>query len=83
VTALVTATLGYPPGDALRALLAQAAGNPLYVRELIDALLRERAIEIGSVADVSVSEGPLPASLGAPRGALLYPPRSGEGMEVR
>ena len=37
VTALVTAMLGNPPGDALRALLWQAAGNPLYVRELVDA----------------------------------------------
>src|SRR5579864_8001472 len=37
VTALVTAMLGSPPGDALRGLIAQAAGNPLYVRELVDA----------------------------------------------
>jgi DNA-binding CsgD family transcriptional regulator len=65
VTALVTAMLGYPPGDALRALLAQTAGNPLYLRELIDALVRERAIEIGSVAEVSASGGPLPESLAA------------------
>ncbi|HEX3310712.1 MAG TPA: LuxR family transcriptional regulator [Streptosporangiaceae bacterium] len=42
VTALVTAMAGAPPGDALRQLTAQAAGNPLYVRELMDALVRER-----------------------------------------
>jgi DNA-binding CsgD family transcriptional regulator len=65
VTALVTAMLGSPPGDALRGLIAQAAGNPLYVRELIDALVRERAIQIGSAAEVSVSGGPLPTSLAA------------------
>lgn len=65
VTALVTTMLGTPPGDALRALIAQAAGNPLYVRELIDALVRERAVEIGSAAEVSVNGGPLPASLAA------------------
>jgi hypothetical protein len=43
VTALVTAMLGSPPGDTLRQLTAQAAGNPLYVRELVDAMVRERA----------------------------------------
>ena len=46
VAALVTAMLGAPPGDALRQLTAQAAGNPLYVRELVDALVREQALEI-------------------------------------
>ena len=47
VTALVTAMLGAPPGDTLRQLTAQAAGNPLYVRELVDAMVREQALEIG------------------------------------
>jgi len=65
VTALVTAMLGSPPGDALRALVGQAAGNPLYVRELVDALVRDRAIEIGPAAELSVRGGPLPASLAA------------------
>jgi DNA-binding CsgD family transcriptional regulator len=65
VTALVTAMLGSPPGEALRALTAQAAGNPLYVRELIDALVRDRAIEIGPAAEVVITRGPLPASLAA------------------
>ena len=41
VTSLVTAMVGAPPGDALRRLTAQAAGNPLYVRELVEALVRE------------------------------------------
>ena len=65
VTTLVTAMLGSPPGDALRALIAQAAGNPLYVRELIDALVREQAIEVGRAAEVSAGGGPLPTSLAA------------------
>ena len=43
VTALITAMVGAPPGDGLRQLTAQAAGNPLYVRELIDALMRDQA----------------------------------------
>ena len=46
VTALVTAMVGAPPGEALRRLTAQAAGNPLYVRELVDALVREQAVQI-------------------------------------
>ena len=43
VAALVTAMLGTPPAGTLRQLTAQAAGNPLYLRELVDALARERA----------------------------------------
>lgn len=43
VADLVTAIIGAPPGDALRRLTAQAAGNPLYVSELADALVREQA----------------------------------------
>ncbi len=56
VTALVTKMLGSSSSDdALGKLTAQAAGNPLYVRELIDALVRERtppiAAEGGAAAD--------------------------------
>src|SRR6266581_4363490 len=65
VTALVTAMLGSPPGDTLRQLTAQAAGNPLYVRELVDALVREGALEIGPIAEVSAAREQLPASLAA------------------
>jgi DNA-binding CsgD family transcriptional regulator len=66
VSALVTAMLGAPPGDGLRQLTAQAAGNPLYVRELVDALVRERALEIGPLAaEVSTAREQLPASLAA------------------
>jgi DNA-binding CsgD family transcriptional regulator len=66
VTALVTAMLGSPPGDTLRQLTAQAAGNPLYVRELIDALVREQAVEIGpAAAEVSATREQLPESLAA------------------
>ena len=66
VTALVTAMLGSPPGDTLRQLTAQAAGNPLYVRELVDAMVREQALEIGpAAAEVSAAREQLPASLAA------------------
>ncbi len=50
VAALVTAMVGASPGDRLRQLTARAAGNPLYVRELVDALVRERALEISTAA---------------------------------
>jgi hypothetical protein len=33
-------------------LTAQAAGNPLYVRELVDAMVRDRALEIGPAAEI-------------------------------
>jgi DNA-binding CsgD family transcriptional regulator/tetratricopeptide (TPR) repeat protein len=66
VAALVTAMLGSPPGNTLRQLTAQAAGNPLYLRELVEALVRERALEIGpTAAEVSVAQEQLPASLAA------------------
>jgi DNA-binding CsgD family transcriptional regulator len=64
--ALVTMMLGAPPGDALRRLTAQAAGNPLYLRELVDALVRERAVRLGSAAaEVSPAPRQLPGSLAA------------------
>jgi predicted ATPase len=47
VADLVTAMLGTPPGDTVRKLTAQAAGNPLYLRELVDGLVRERALRAG------------------------------------
>jgi DNA-binding CsgD family transcriptional regulator len=65
VAALVTAMVGAPPGDGLRRLTARAAGNPLYVRELVDALVREQALEIRPTGEVSVGREQLPASLTA------------------
>ena len=65
VAALVTAMVGAPPGDALRRLTAQAAGNPLYVRELADALVREQALQVRPVSEVSVAQEQLPVSLAA------------------
>ncbi len=64
VAALVTAMVGAAPGDGLRRLTAQAAGNPLYVRELVDALLREQAVQIRPVAEVAPARE-LPVSLAA------------------
>jgi DNA-binding CsgD family transcriptional regulator len=71
VASLVTAMVGAPPGDRLRRLTAQAAGNPLYVRELVDALVREQALEVIPTAEVSVGREQLPASLTAVLSARL------------
>jgi DNA-binding CsgD family transcriptional regulator len=65
VAALVTAMAGAPPGDALRRLTARAAGNPLYVRELVDALVREQALQIRPTAEVVLPGEQLPVSLAA------------------
>jgi len=53
VTALVAGIVGAPPGPGLRRLTDQAAGNPLYVRELIDALMREPAVRLRGGGEVS------------------------------
>jgi DNA-binding CsgD family transcriptional regulator len=60
VAVLVTAMLGPPSAGTLRQLTGQAAGNPLYLRELVDALARERA---GGGPPVAHEQ--LPASLAA------------------
>lgn len=65
VTALVTALLGSAPADGLQRLAAQAGGNPLYICELVDALMRERALRPLASGEVSVSGQQLPPSLGA------------------
>ncbi|HEY2265307.1 MAG TPA: AAA family ATPase [Streptosporangiaceae bacterium] len=63
VADLVTAMVGAPPGEDLRRLTAQAAGNPLYVRELVDALIRERAVQVRPTAEVVLPGEQLPVSL--------------------
>jgi DNA-binding CsgD family transcriptional regulator len=59
---LITAMLGTPSGDTLSQLTAQAAGNPLYLRELVDALTRERA---QPAQQQQPAQEQLPASLAA------------------
>ncbi|GIF96919.1 SARP family transcriptional regulator [Catellatospora citrea] len=43
--ALATRLAGGLPGPRLRAELARAGGNPLYLREMIEALVRDKALE--------------------------------------
>ncbi|MEU7575356.1 AAA family ATPase [Micromonospora sp. NPDC049240] len=62
-----------PPGPGLRALVRQAGGNPLYVRELVDALVRGsrvRRAEDGAL-DLDDADAAAPRSLAAAIGARL------------
>jgi DNA-binding NarL/FixJ family response regulator/tetratricopeptide (TPR) repeat protein len=66
VGALVAGLAGARPGQGLLAQAGRAAGNPLYVRELVDALVREDRVRIaGGVAEVVAGDGGGPASLAA------------------
>ncbi|MDT8911450.1 BTAD domain-containing putative transcriptional regulator [Amycolatopsis sp. PS_44_ISF1] len=47
VTRLIEDLLGADPGPGLRELAARAAGNPLYVKEMVDVLVRAGAVEVG------------------------------------
>jgi DNA-binding SARP family transcriptional activator/DNA-binding CsgD family transcriptional regulator len=62
---LIEDQIGAAPGPGLRELAARGAGNPLYVREMVDVLLRAGAVEVsGGEADVDDSaEFEAPSSL--------------------
>ncbi len=54
VTALVGGLVGSRPGPGLLAQAERAGGNPLYLRELTDALLREDRVRVsGGLAEVT------------------------------
>jgi DNA-binding SARP family transcriptional activator/DNA-binding CsgD family transcriptional regulator/tetratricopeptide (TPR) repeat protein len=56
ITALVTALAGANPGPGLQKLVARAAGNPLYLCEMVGGLTRSGAVEVsGGVADIDDS----------------------------
>jgi DNA-binding SARP family transcriptional activator/DNA-binding CsgD family transcriptional regulator len=60
---LIEDQLGAPPGPGLRELAARGAGNPLYVKEMVDVLRRAGAVAVsGGEADVDD-----PAEFEAPR----------------
>ncbi|MGW5556443.1 ATP-binding protein, partial [Micromonospora sp. NPDC003944] len=63
---LLAALVDAPPGAGLVRLAAEAAGNPLILRELVESLVREDLVDIGTQADVRRSaDGVLPRSLAA------------------
>jgi DNA-binding CsgD family transcriptional regulator/tetratricopeptide (TPR) repeat protein len=74
VASLVGQVTGAEPGPRLRETVANAGGNPLYARELMDALLRAQRIQInGGVAElVGAAEHPLPALATAIRHRLSF-----------
>lgn len=62
VTALAASKLEADPGPVLRARLQSAAGNPLFVLELLDALSEEGTIKIeADVAETNASIEPPPS----------------------
>ncbi|MFD8750206.1 AAA family ATPase [Kitasatospora sp. NPDC059577] len=66
VAALVADLAGGLPGDRLRSLVAGAAGNPLYVTELVRDLSGTGRIELrGSTAEISAQTPLVPDSLSA------------------
>ena len=72
VAGMVAGLLSAPPGPGLRAGLERAGGNPLYVRELVDALVAEGSVRVvGGVAEVAGPVGPQVGSLGAAIGRRL------------
>jgi tetratricopeptide (TPR) repeat protein len=53
VAGMVGTLVGAPPGPRLREIARRAGGNPLYVREMADALMRERVVTVAAgAADV-------------------------------
>jgi DNA-binding CsgD family transcriptional regulator len=75
VAELVERLAGAPPGPRLRALVGRAGGNPLYVRELVDALVRDQRVRVQAGVVELVDDGAAPRSLaGAIAGRLSFLP---------
>ncbi len=64
VAELVAGLVGGEPGERLLRLAADAAGNPLYLTELVDALIRGRALAVED-GRIEVVGGRTPRSLSA------------------
>jgi DNA-binding CsgD family transcriptional regulator len=63
---LVTRLAGAPPGPRLLRQAEQAGGHPLYLQELVDALLREQAVRVSEgVAEIVGPRARGPVSLAA------------------
>ena len=63
VTSLVTELSDGQPGESLLTIAADAAGNPLYVTELVAALTRADRLTHTADGMVEVTTGPVPKSL--------------------
>jgi DNA-binding CsgD family transcriptional regulator/tetratricopeptide (TPR) repeat protein len=72
VAELAEGVLGAQPEPSLAGLVDHAGGNPLYVQELLDALVRDGRVRVGEGAAQLVGEpGGVPASLAAAIGERL------------
>ena len=65
VANLVAALAGGRPGDELLRLANGAAGNPLYVTELVAALARSSSLTITDAGGAELASGSAPSSLSA------------------
>jgi DNA-binding NarL/FixJ family response regulator len=65
VADLVAALAGGKPAGSLLRLAAGAAGNPLYVTELVAALARSSTLTITEEGAAELASGPAPSSLSA------------------
>jgi DNA-binding CsgD family transcriptional regulator len=65
VTDLLTALAGARPGDSLRRLAAGAAGNPLYLTELVAALDRSSGLAVTETGMAELAGESAPGSLPA------------------
>ncbi|HEV7652643.1 MAG TPA: AAA family ATPase [Actinophytocola sp.] len=63
VTALVASISDGDPGEKLLRLVRETAGNPLYLTELMDALVRSRRLKVSETGFVEVIDGPVPSTL--------------------
>ncbi|MFI9048252.1 ATP-binding protein [Streptomyces sp. NPDC053427] len=67
-------TVGAPAGPRLLRHLAAAGGNPYYLREMLDALVRAQALETGAACvELAAEEPPLPVRAVAERLGFLPP----------
>ncbi|MEU5696430.1 AAA family ATPase [Actinosynnema sp. NPDC020468] len=65
VAELTAALAGGTPDEALTALARDAGGNPLYLVELVEALVRGKALEVDATGTARVTGAGVPASLSA------------------
>jgi DNA-binding CsgD family transcriptional regulator/tetratricopeptide (TPR) repeat protein len=65
VAELITALAGGKPGNDLLQLADGAAGNPLYVTELVAALARSATLTVTSTGTIGLTSDRAPASLSA------------------
>ena len=65
VAELVTSLVGGRPDDRLLRLAEGAAGNPLYVIELVDALVRSSSVTVTSAGAAVLTNSSAPSSLSA------------------